>query len=139
MHRPWAYNTYSTVILDKPEYLAPARYLVHLSRKMKSRPVNSIEPEVGDMLPIPHCQTNSSLLSSLTFKAKVIKYMYIAKEVTIVRPVSIIVHSSSLPTIHVTNGAALEYVPNQHGEGDYAIWNHAINTALDNVLVFRYR
>ena len=137
-------SLYLYIIIDKPDFLPPPRTIVHTSRanKSKSSQDTIVSPEVTDESQIPHGKCYSAILANCTqFKVKLIEYVTSkfqaqAMHSTRQRHFSLILDSPSIQTVStIRNGTLHNSQSNQHGEAEYAILHHCIQTPSNNVLI----
>ena len=135
---------YTCIIIDKPDFLPPPRTIVHTSRAKKSKSSQDtiVPPEVTDESQTPHGKYYSAILANCTqFKVKLIEYVTSkfqaqAMHSTRQHHFSLILDSPSIQTVStIRNGTLHNSQSNQHGEADYAIWHHYIQTPSNNVLI----
>ena len=128
------------IVIDKPDYLPPPRALVHELRASTS--LNFIEPTVSDESSIPHGKVYSSTLAkSTTFKSHLIEYVtskFVSKAMILTKnyDFSLVIDSPSLQQLlMIQNGNVTNSTRNEHGEADYAIWHHSIQSLSQNILI----
>ena len=130
------------LVIDKPDFLPPPRVLVHQSRAKATQESQSLDPEIGDEQPIPHDRAYTALLtSSETFKQKLLKYLSTkmlqrSLETTTSTDIEVVIDTPSFtqPAL-IKSGTVHRQSPNQHGEGDYAVWHHAIHTSSQHIVI----
>ena len=127
------------LVIDKSNFLPPPRQLVHASRSQNAT-LECIPPVAADTN-ILHSSDYSSALCVPEYKSNLInillqQFIFFALSATTNSDITIMIDSPSFNfPVHIAHKKTTSLPQNQHGEADYAVWYHAINSQSLNILL----
>ncbi len=126
------------VVIDKPPFLPPPRELVHKARASKHSAKKVVPPSISDSCRMPSANEFAALMSSDTFKAKLVDYVShkFAQKAKSSPHLTLVMDSPAFDTpIRVQHDQVCSLPPNEHGEADCAMWHHATHCPASNILI----
>ena len=127
-------------VIDKPKYLPAPRDLIHDSRA-KGKQIITENQHIHDHVTIPNNKAYTSLLTLPDFKERLIQYLtnkliLRCTECIQTSTTTFVIDSPSLSSVvQIEKGNMAVREPNEHGEGDVAIWHHCCSSSSQKFII----